>query len=228
MRLQFILSSSIRHPSFSAVPGVHTCALPIYLKIELVSPNYFAQHKNLVSKTEGPSIATGEEIVSNLQEFVRQRPDISGDIERQLPSSIREEEKSKKPKFVYNGIVEGMSRTTAGVAKMAVQQQQNKGLPSDPLKRAADIASAPIRKVMNLLNQQPVPGFQPMVQPKTIIPTNTPPAPPAPSSVTAAPILNPLGFLRPGMATSVNISGGLLTIDKYKAEDESSLMPEEQ
>jgi len=190
-----------------------------HLKIELASPQYHAQRKTLIDKVEGRSIASGEEIVSNLQELVRQRPDISGDIERQLPSAIKEEQ-SNRSKFTYDGLGNNMTRTTANVAKMAVQQKQNLGLPRDPSSMAAELAAASAKKVMNIATQQPIPGYQPMVQPRTAIPKNPP------GAVAAAPIMNPLGFLRPGMTPSLNIQGGLLTIDKYNASSESTLIPE--
>ena len=202
-----------------------------HLQIELVSPNYFAQHKDLIDKAEGRAMASGDEIVSNLQEFAKQRPDLYGDVQKQLPSSIREEEeKNPKPKFQYDGLLGNMSRTTANVAMMAAQQKKNVEevirRDKDSGSTAAELAAAPARKVFNLLSQQPIPSSQQVIPPKTKIPPPPPPAGPAPMS--AAPIFNPLGYLRPGMPTSMNLSGGLLTIDKYNADDEASLMPEEQ
>eukprot|EP00826_Nyctotherus_ovalis_P062267 TRINITY_DN897_c0_g1_i5.p1 TRINITY_DN897_c0_g1~~TRINITY_DN897_c0_g1_i5.p1 ORF type:complete len:481 (-),score=187.70 TRINITY_DN897_c0_g1_i5:187-1629(-) len=187
-----------------------------HLKIELSSPSYHAQRKDLINKTEGRSIATSDEIVSNLKEFVSQRPDISGNVEKQLPSAVKEE-RQRKPQVVYDGSLGNMSRTTANVAMMAVQQKKNAGLARDPSAMAAELAAAPARKVMNLLTQQPVAGMQPVAPPK-----------PAPPAVAAAPVLNPLAFLRTGMSTTLNMTGGLLPIDKYGGSSDDTLMPEEE
>jgi splicing factor 3A subunit 1 len=189
-----------------------------HMRMELASPQYHAQRKNLIDKVEGRSIASGEEIVSNLREFVGQRPDISGDVERQLPSAIKGE--IKRPRVIYDGSAGNLTRTTANVAMMAVQQKKNMGLPRDPATMAVELAATTAKKVMNLAAQQQMPGYQPMVQPRTVIPPNPP------GAVAAAPVLNPLGFLRPGMDTTLNMQGGLLTIDKYDAASESTLRPE--
>ena len=67
-----------------------------HLKIELISPGYFAQRKDILDKAEGRTMATGDEVVSNLQEFGKQRPDLFGSVEEQLPGP-KKEEKSMPP-----------------------------------------------------------------------------------------------------------------------------------
>jgi len=207
-----------------------------HMQIEMTSPAFFQARKEMFDRTEGRAIASGDEIIQNLQEFASNRPDLYGDIKRQLPSSIIKEEVEKKEKtrFQYDGSL-GLTRSAANIAMLASQNKKNIDLATKgDLSNMADLAAAPTRKVLNLLSQSQqqsnVPGLSNM-PPRPSMPIPPPPtmAPPQmPGSVSAAPIFNPLGFLRPGMQTSMNLAGGLLTADKYKAEEESSLIPEDQ
>ena len=45
--------------------------------------------------------------------------------------------------------------------------------------------------------------------------------------ISAAPTVYPLGFMKPGMAINA-VNGGLLTMDKYHQEEESTLMQEDE
>jgi splicing factor 3A subunit 1 len=101
-----IKTNYVRNPAGDAKAGYQKCPkcggfianeeFEKHFQIEMVSPGFFAQRKDQVDKAEGRAIATGDEVVSNLEEFRRQRPDVYGTVDQQVSKEPKEERSKRK------------------------------------------------------------------------------------------------------------------------------------
>ncbi len=84
-----------------------------HLKMELVSPGYLAQKKEQLEKGENKATVAGDEMVANLEEFGKQRPDLFGTVSDQLPGEKEEpkDERSAQSPSPYRGPEVHLRRT---------------------------------------------------------------------------------------------------------------------
>lgn len=93
-----------------------------HMKIELLDPKWKEINKELMERKNFNATNT-DEFLNNLQEFSKFRPDLFGDGKKPIKDDIEIEDSGSGP--IWSGFAPNMSRTTANIAMLNVQNRKN-------------------------------------------------------------------------------------------------------
>lgn len=96
-----------------------------HIKYELIDPKWKDVKKELEERRLELSLARPDEVLNNLTDFSRYRPDLFGEVDEQIAVEERKKKEKKLQNFGWEGVDPKMSRTTASIAMLNQQTRKN-------------------------------------------------------------------------------------------------------